>query len=252
MMIALKIVTIYLAVVLALPMEYFLFPKLCREEPDDSEKNYIDDEKETAINLIFGIIVIMILSIAISCCIFFSENYREVWYMHLAPMAFSIFLQFVWACIFLQKKLMPVILPILIIAFIGCIILPSRDWLLVYEPEVSDYYIKKHSELSYDSDEDRYIYERNRGNSEHGVALVDAKNIEFLPCKYGNQISGIIKKHYPKEEIVRLGIEIRESVPYAKFGILKRPHIFSKPEIDYYVLLDMQKGKIYEEGRNKK
>ena len=70
--------------------------------------------------------------------------------------------------------------------------------------------------------------------------------MEFLPCEYENQVSGIIREHYPKEEIVQFGIEIRESVPYAKFGILKRPHIFSKPEIDFYVLLNMESGQITE------
>ena len=245
MMIALKIAIINIVAVLALPIEYILFPELCREKLKHSEKSCIDNKKEMVITLIFNVISIMVISITISCYILFYE--REVWYMYLELMAFSIFCQFVWTCAFLKKKLLPVILPILIIAFIGCIILPVRDSLLVYEPEVSDSCIKNYSELSYDSDEDRYIYEMNRGKSGHGVALVDAQNIEFLPCKYGNQISGIIKKHYPKEQIVQLGIEIRESVPYAKFGILKRPHIFSKPEIDYYVLLDMQEGKIYEE-----
>lgn len=195
-------------------------------------------------------------------------NDREIWYPYLVPMVCPILFQFLFACSNLQKRLLPVVLPILAIAFISCIILPIRDCALGYELEVSSSYIKvceqpilseeqikarlnavSISEPSYDSNKGQYIYEINQGKSGYGLALVDAQKMEFLPCKYENQISGIIREHYPKEEIVQFGIEIRESVPYAKFGILKRPRMFSKPDIDFYVSLNMESGEIMEQSK---
>lgn len=260
MTIALKIAIIIIAVVIALPTEYILFPKLDRQERENNRLAIID----------FGTIVIAIivalLSIAVSYCSLFL-NEREIWYLYLISMLIPFLLQFVYACTNLQKRLLPVVLPILAIAVIGCSILPIRDYALGYELEVSSSYIKvcerpiwskeqikarlnatSISKASYDSNEGQYIYEINQGKSGYGLALVDAQKMEFLPCKYENQISGIIREHYPKEEIVQFGIEIIESVPYAKFGILKRPRMFSKPEMDFYVLLNMQSGEIMEQS----
>lgn len=260
MTIALKIAIIIIAVVIALPTEYILFPKLDRQESEGNRLAISD------FGTIVLAIIVALLSIAVSYCSLFL-NEREIWYLYLISMLIPFLLQFVYACTNLQKRLLPVVLPILAIAVIGCSILPIRDYALGYELEVSSSYIKVYerpilskerikarlnatsiSKASYDSNEGQYIYEINQGKSGYGLALVDAQKMEFLPCKYENQISGIIREHYPKEEIVQFGIEIIESVPYAKFGILKRPRMFSKPEMDFYVLLNMQSGEIMKQS----
>lgn len=265
MTIALKIGIIVMAAVLALPIEYIFFPKLDRQEKEYNRLSIIN------FGTIALVIMLIVVSIAISYCSLF-WNKREIWYLYLIPMACPIFFQFIFACTNLQKKLLPLVLPILAIAFVGCIMLPIRDCLLVYEPEVSSSYIEVNeqpilseeqikarlnasyiSESSYNNDEGKYIYEIYGGESGYGLALVDAQKMEFLPCKYENQISGIVREHYPKEEIVGIGICFQrkngEKIPYAKFGILKRPHIFSKPEIDFYVLLNMKSGEITERSK---
>lgn len=264
MTIALKIAIIIVATVLPLPIEYSLFPKLERKK----EKDTVGEKTETMKTLewmsaIAGLMVLSGVSIIISVCSLFGFE-RETWYWYLIPMAYPIFCKFVFACTYLQKRLLPFALPILAIAFIGCIILPIRDGVLKYEPELlnsemivetketllSKTEIKARLNASSISEAGyyggKYIYEINKGTSGYGLALVDTQKMEFLPCEYENQVSGIIREHYPKEEIVQFGIEIRDSVPYAKFGILKRPHIFSKPEIDFYVLLNMGSGQITE------
>lgn len=259
MTIALKIAITSIALVTAVPIEYILFPKLDRAV----EKGSIRMHREGII-LIVTIVNMLVLSVIASVYLF--PNDREIWYSYLPPMVVPIFWHFVFACTDLQKRLLPVVLPILTIAFIGCIILPIRDDALKYEPELSnsemivetkepllsETEIKARlnatsiSEPSYYGG--KYIYEINKGTSRYGLALVDAQKMEFLPCKYENQISGIIREHYPKEEIVQFGIEIRDEVPYAKFGILKRSHMFSKPKVDFYVLLDMRQGKMKKEA----
>ncbi len=241
-----------IAAVLMFPIEYVLFPKLDRGVEKD------------AFSITFLIVILGIIPLITINVKYLFLNDRGIWYSYLLPMAWPIFWQFIVACTNLQKRLLPVVLPILAIAFIGCIILPIRDEMLKYEPELSN------SEMVVETEEPllskteikvrlnassiseagyyggKYIYEINKGTSGYGLALVDTQKMEFLPCEYENQVSGIIREHYPKEEIVQFGIEIRDSVPYAKFGILKRPHIFSKPEIDFYVLLNMGSGQITE------
>lgn len=263
MIIVLKIVSIIIAVVLTIPVEYSLFPKLDRQ----SGKNAIKEDLFPGSILLC--VVVFLIEIAIGVCYLF-VNDREIWYLYLLPMVCPIFFQFLFACSNLQKRLLPVVLPILAIAFIGCIMLPIRDSMIVYEPEISTTYRKvweeepvlseaqikarlnasSISEPSYDSD--KYIYEINRWEPGYGLAVVKGQNMEFIPCKYQNQTSGIVREHYPKEEIVGIGIQLQteneKTIPYAKFGILKRPHIFSKPEIDFYVLLNMESGQITEQS----
>lgn len=255
MIIVLKIVSIIIAVILTIPVEYSLFPKLDRQSGENAIKGDLFPWS------ILLCVVVFIIEIAIGVCYLF-VNDRGIWYLYLVPMVCPIFFQFLFACSNLQKRLLPVVLPILAIAFIGCIILPIRDEMLKYELELSN------SEMVVETEEPllskteikvrlnassiseagyyggKYIYEINKGTSGYGLALVDTQKMEFLPCEYENQVSGIIREHYPKEEIVQFGIEVRDSVPYAKFGILKRPSMFSKPEMDFYVVLNMQSGEI--------
>ncbi len=257
MTIALKIAIVVIAIVLIFPIEYVLFPKIDRHTGENSIKGV----SGTIITcLVVGVVMlsaIIIFGIVEYC----SPNNREIWYLYLLPMAIPIFFRFIFAFVSLQKKLLPVVLPILTIAFIGCIIFPIRDGALGYEPEVSKETkeaLQEKTEIKawlntvsfsepcyYDG---KYIYEINKGKSDYGLLLVDDLTMDFIPCKYENQISRIIREHYPKEEIVQLGIEIRDELPYAKFGILKRPHMFSKPEVDFYVLLDMKEGKMKKEA----
>lgn len=266
MLIVLKVAIMIVAAVLTLPIEYVLFPKLDRQERKDSVEEKTEEIKKLE-RLQGTLILIMLIGISIVLSVsslFMTE--REIWYWYLIPMAWTIFWQFVFACTSLQKRLLPFVLPILAIALIGCIMLPIRDAIIVYEPEVSTTYrqvweepvlseaqIKARlnassiSEPTYDRDKAKYIYEI-KWKSGYGLAVVKGQNMEFIPCKYQNQTSGIVRENYPKEEIVKLGIQLqtenKKTIPYAKFGILKRPHIFSKPEIDFYVLLNMQSGKI--------
>lgn len=130
MIIALKIAIIIIAAVIVLPIEYFLFPKLARQKAKDT----VGEKTETMKTLewILAIVMLMVLSgisIIISVLSLF-EFEREIWYYYLIPMAYPIYCKFVFACISLQKRLLPFALPILAIAFIGCIILPIRDWVL--------------------------------------------------------------------------------------------------------------------------
>lgn len=268
MTIALKIAITIIAAVLVLPIEYFIFPKLERQEVKEETETM---EMLKIISIILILIMLSGISIMISVYVLFVSE-REIWYRYLIPMAYPIFWKFAFACTDLQKRLLPFVLPILAIAFIGCIMLPIRDNIIVYEPEVlttyrqvweepvlSEAQIKARlnalsiSELSYDCDEAKYIYEINKWKSGYGLAVVKGQNMEFIPCKYQNQTSGRVREHYPKEEIVEIGIQLQteneETIPYAKFGILKRPHMFSKPEIHFYVLLNMQSGEVTKQSK---
>ena len=258
--------------VLALPIEYVFFPNLIRQEIIESEEGVRQLRWLDLLDWIVVILELIILSgisIWISVVSLFIAE-REIWYYYLIPMAWTIFLQIDFACVNLQRRLLPFVLPILVIAFIGCIILPIRDLALPYEPEilttdrqVSEELVLSETEIkarlnavsisvpSYNSG--AYIYEINKEEeSGYGLALVTSEYMEFLSCEYKNQTSGIVREHYPKEEIVQIGIQLQteneKTIPYAKFGVLKRPHIFSKPEIDFYVLLNMQSGEITEQS----
>lgn len=267
MMIVLKVAIIIVVAVLTLPIEYVLFPKLVRQK----EKDSVEEKTEEMEQLEWIVVILMLImlsgvSIGLSVFSLFIAE-REIW----LPMAWTISWQICSACANLQKRLLPFVLPILAIALIGCIMLPIRDAIIVYELEVSTTYrqvweepvlseaqIKARlnassiSEPTYDRDKAKYIYEINKSKSGYGLAVVKGQNMEFIPCKYQNQTSGIVRENYPKEEIVKLGIQLQteneKTISYAKFGILKRPHIFSKPEIDFYVLLNMQSGEITEQS----
>ncbi len=112
-----KIAITIIAAVLVLPIEYIFFPKLVRPE----RKRKMDEEIDIFLEMeiiagIVEMIAIVLISIAIS--------YLCLWEnpCGLLCMAYPIFWQFIWACTSLQKRLLPVVLPILIIAFIGCIL----------------------------------------------------------------------------------------------------------------------------------
>lgn len=267
MLIVLKVVIMIIAAVFTLPIEYVVFPKLVRHKEEEclEEMKLLD-----RLGMVLMLLFLIGISISISVFSLFVLK-REIWYYYLVPMAWTIFWKIIFVYDDLQKRLLPLVLPILVIALIGCIILPIRDLALPYEPEMSttdrqvwaepvlsEAQIKARlnassiSEPSYDCDEAKYIYEINKWKSGYGLAVVRGQHLKFIPCDYRNETSGIVREHYPKEEIVQIGIQLQteneKTIPYAKFGILKRPHIFSKPEIDFYVLLNMQSGEITEQS----
>ncbi len=110
-----KIAITIIAAVLALPIQYIFFPKLVRPEREMDEEIEIFLKMEIIVGLV-EMIAIVLISIGIS--------YLCLWKKPcgLLCMAYPIFWQFIWACTSLQKRLLPVVLPILIIAFIGCIL----------------------------------------------------------------------------------------------------------------------------------
>lgn len=261
-MLIIKIVVTVLAAALSFPVfPYFIFKNIIRKE------KYNAISTENAENLWFWLFFGWFVLFSIGWSIANLYDCREVWDTYLVPMIFPIILQFIYALIFMKRNLLKIALPILTIAFLLCIAMPIRNSILSYEPKMETkseeilidipkpILSEKQIEVILDAEsvalltynDDKYIYEIKKNDEGFGFAIVDTKHLQYISCKFENDIKTLRQLGYKSEEIAGCGIEIdfnvEHPIPYAKFGILKRPGIFSRPEIDFYVLLNMKTGK---------
>lgn len=263
-----EILLIILYAVLSLPVVPIFCPSsFFRKEEND------DDNNETHVSwlyVIFYSLLILVFSVLISGLIFSQFNYgRRIWYVYLFPAFYPIFWNFCYFAIMLKKKIQIIVFPILAISLVGVVLLPIRDLALPYKdgtlkeevaiinaenmeeeeelPKTKPFLSVEEIKLRFGATEITNLYYSNGKNiyvlqdevKNFGVAIVDDVTAKFIPCKHKNEISGVVRKRYKTQEIVKMGIVLNDDIPYAKYGIIKRPTMFSQPIVDYYLLLNM-------------
>jgi len=259
MLIKIALTVIYAA--LSLPIfPYFLFyEKLVRESPED-KNNSSSSGNSSGAESIFFMVILCIFSVFISTTFFTSFSEMGIQYSYLFPIIVPVAFQFIWACIFLKKKFLPIILPLLFVVLLISIFIPIRNAVLPYTtPMIEDptvitetekpllerqeiivrFGATSISDTNYSNGQ--YIYTLEGGSKGYGLVFANTNSVNFYSCVHKNSISGIVRDSYKTLEIVSLGIVIDNEIPYAKFGVIKRASIFAKPEIDFYLLLNLVK-----------
>lgn len=277
MLIEIILIIVYAA--LSLPF----FPYAFFGMRDNKEKS--NDTLSVSSVVIFIIALIfcagMSVVFSLSC---FNLTDRQIWYFYVFPASYPITAQFLWAVALLKRKLLPIVIPLLILASLFSIFFPIRDAILPYQLTVkdrnmtvavsfetkkqimSDMDIKLMSYQGYRNGQ--HFYTINRENGSFGVLTVEISSEEadsntanldsipeykkskfilsyaFYPCKYDYSISKNVRDSYKSEEIISLGIVLDSPTPYGKFGVLKRDGIFERPHIEYYLLFNMKNGEI--------
>lgn len=277
MLIEIILIIVYAA--LSLP----IFPYAFLGTRDDKEKSNNTLSVSSVVYNIGCWVVSATTSVAISLCCFILMD-RQIWYFYVLPAFWSLFCQFAYALVLLKRKLLPIVIPVLILAFLFSIFFPIRDAILPYQLTVkdrnmtvavsfetkkqimSDMDIKFMSYQGYRNGQ--HFYTINRENGSFGLLTVEISSEEadsntanldsipeykkskfilsyaFYPCKYDYSISKNVRDSYKSEEIISLGIVLDSPTPYGKFGVLKRDGIFERPHIDYYLLFNMESGEI--------
>lgn len=119
-----SILLIIFGIVFSSPIfPYLIFRKLIREDiireaMEDNSKN----KSENVLILIWLCTVYVVTPISISIVVF---QIMEKWYFVL--IAYDIFWQILYACIFLKKRMARIIVPILVTIFIVCIALTFQE-----------------------------------------------------------------------------------------------------------------------------
>lgn len=276
-MLVVKIIITIVCAGLTLPFfPYGFFGMRDDEKAEECiEKEVVRSQRITVLGLL-GILVVVSIVISVDV-LFYSFEGRDAWFIYLLPFCWPIAFQSFYACNLLKRELLPIVLPALAVLLGISIFTPIRDALLPYETEnvqsSKNVFIVntikerfEASSISYaGSNNEHLVYVLDGGPNGRGVLFVNADSdylskgvdsgasimeetlfFSFYPCKYTNSINGIVREKYKKEEIVQLGIYLENQTPYCKFGILKRPGIFQKPQLDYIVSLNMMTGEIEE------
>jgi len=87
------------------------------------------------------------------------------------------------------------------------------------------------------------IYTLCGGETGWAVAVLNESGVTIYPIEYnGTRISFHLRSKYPYEEIVSMGIEVEDEVPFGKFALVSRPKFFGQPELKAHVMLNMVTG----------
>lgn len=79
-----------------------------------------------------------------------------------------------------------------------------------------------------------------------GVAIFNDNKLTFYPCGYKADISAYVRDRYPIAEITYVGVVLDDITPYAQYVVLKRSHIFARPELNFYSFLNLKTGEFKE------
>lgn len=186
-MMLIKIAVYIVCAALSLPIFPYVFfsNRLLTAEESAKQKEYPDSSGWGFIIFMFFAIILASVVITYKAYEFYEQG-KQIWYVYSIPFAMPIGLQFFYAMAILKKKLLPVVLPVLAIAFILSLSIIIRDEMLPYQ-ELTYLPVSAESDEATNRIDNSIIQERYKTTmvnyqghkDETDFYLIDGKDIGF-------------------------------------------------------------------------
>ncbi len=180
---------------------------------------YPNSENFSVLKILIIYIVSLLLfsfSLVFSYEVFTNYDDRQIWYLYLLPAAFPVICQFVFACVWAKRVYLSKLLPILAIAFLFIIFMPTRNFILSYQPVANSKIIlpyfdndNQNFKIATSAETIKFMEIRNRHlictvdgeNSGLGVFIIGLSSDPYNSSEEGN-VSYNVKDEYTVETAV--------------------------------------------------